>query len=486
MTSKEINSPVTSSLKAAGQFVDNAISQSLKRLSFKGILRKTGVRKKFGAEAGDILYIILLAPIVRVNSTWAFCEKFLEQWRIGAKDVIYRFLRREDINWASIQMSLAITFARIHLVFVPKEDCAIVADCSKRHRSGKVEGASHLFDHVISKVVRSQQVIAIGLATPKGFIPLANHFCIGKKKRQERTKGFDDGRSEVAKAWKRACDESPALILKAMVKRAIAAGIKAKWLIADSGYGMKANIALALDHGLDALFLMKRDRTNYRIDGRLYKAKELYKLFRRRMKPVAGGCFRSVAFNAEINLKTNKDQLDRWVPVQLMLSRPTRNWNKNGWVLSLCTDMDVSVERMIELYLMRWSIEVFFKECKQHLGWLNNQSGDFVSSYASMHLSSIRYLLLLDAALNADSGEAGLVAIRREASEHLNLHAYMGILWQWFVRLIFGWLDDLEHQLDKSVLGQIKVHLEGKVDEFIDLAFQIDINSLETQPVVDG
>ena len=165
-----------------------------------------------------------------------------------------------------------------------------------------------------------------------------------------------------------------------------------------------------------------------------------------------------------------------------MLSRPTRNRNKDGWVLSLCTDMEVSVERMIELYLMRWSIEVFFKECKQHWGWLNNQSGDFVSSYASMHLSSIRYLLLLDAALNADSGEAGLVAIRRDTSEHLNLHAYMGILWQWFVRLIFGWLDELEHQLGKTVLGEIRAYLEVKVDEFIDLAFQIDFNSLETEP----
>ena len=485
MTSKEINSPVTSSLKGVGQFVDNAIGQSLKRLSFEKILSKAKIRKKFGATPVDILYIVLLAPIVRANSTWAFCDKFLEQWRIGAKDVIYRFLRREDINWASILMSLATAFARLQLHSIPQEDCALVVDCSKKHRSGKVEGASHLFDHVIKNVVRSQHVIALGLVTPKGFVPLANHFCIGKKKLQRRTKDFEDGRSEVAKAWRRGRNESPAQILRAMVKRAINAGIKAKWLIADSGYGMKPNIALALDHGLDALFLMKRDRTNYRVDGKLYKAKELHQLFRRRMKPVAGGCFRSVAFKAEINLNTEKGKPDRWIPVQLMLSRPTRNRNKNGWVLSLCTDMEVSVDRMIELYLMRWSIEVFFKECKQHLGWLNNQSGDFVSSYASMHLSSIRYLLLLDAALNADSGEAGLVAIRRETSEQLNLQAYLGILWQWFVRLIFGWIDELESQFKKSVLAEIKVHLEGKVDEFIDLAFEIDFNSPEIQPEVN-
>ena len=91
-----------------------------------------------------------------------------------------------------------------------------------------------------------------------------------------------------------------------MVNRAVAAGIKAKWLI---GYGIKTNIALALDNGLHALFLMKRARTNYRVDGKLYKAKDLYQLFRRRMQPVAGGSFRSFAFNAEINLNKKKTSL---------------------------------------------------------------------------------------------------------------------------------------------------------------------------------
>jgi len=32
------------------------------------------------------------------------------------------------------------------------------------------------------------------------------------------------------------------------------------------------------------------------------------------------------------------------------------------------------------------------------------------------------------------------------------------------------------------VLGEIRAYLEVKVDEFIDLAFQIDFNSLETEP----
>ena len=484
MTKKELTSPVTSTLKAAGEFVDNSISQSLERLSLGVIISQANLTKQAGASALDILYLIMLAPIVKVDSTWAFCSQFLDQWRIGQKDVIYRFLLREDIKWASIQAKLAAAFARFHLQDVPVNDCALVVDCSLRHRSGKVEGSSARYDHVISKVVRAQKVIAIGLAFPKGFIPLANQFCIGKKKRQERKKSFQDGRSEVAKAYHRGVEETPNNILKGMVKRAINAGIKAAWLIGDSGYGQKANIALAIDHGLDALFLMKRDNTKYRVNGKLYKAKELYTLLRRQMKPAADGRFRSHAFNAELNLNKAGEE-PRWIAVQLMLSRPTCNRNKNGWVLSLCTNMDVSVDRMIELYLMRWSIEVFFKECKQHLGWLNNQSGNFISSYASLHLSSIRYLLLLDATLNSMGGERGLVAMRRETKDQLNLLCYMGLLWEWFVSMVFGWLDELESLVGKTKLDEIKAYLGEKLDEFIELAFQIDLNSDESLPLPD-
>ena len=480
MTRKEIESPVTSTIKAGGGFVDNAISGSLKRLGFASILGRAKLTKIFGAPACRILYVILLTPILKKDSTWAFCADFLDNFGIGKKDVIYRFLRRQNTKWAAVEMLLAIAFQREHLAKYQPEDLALVVDCSKKHRSGKVEGASDLWDHVERRTVRSQKVIALGLAFPKGFLPLANQMCIGKKNCQKRSGKFEDYRSEVARAYQRGIDGTPSQILAAMVKRAIDAGIKAKWLIGDCGYGLKANIALALDHGMDALFLMKRDKTVYRFQGELYNAKQLFQLFKRRMKPAANGRFRSYAFTAEINL--NKKGPARWVKIQLMLSRPVRNRNKDGWVLSLCTNLEVTVDRMIELYLMRWSIEVFFKECKQHLGWLDNQSGDFVSSYASMHLSSIRYLVLLDAALSIPDGGGGLVNTRREIIERMTLLCYMGVLWEFFTGLLFGWLDELKAKLGESTVAQVKAHLGSKLDEFIDLAFQIDLNSMETAP----
>jgi IS4 transposase len=50
---------------------------------------------------------------------------------------------------------------------------------------------------------------------------------------------------------------------------------------------------------------------------------------------------------------------------------------------------------MLEIYALRWGIEVYFKEAKQHLGFLKEQTATFASHTASIHLCAIRYLMLM-------------------------------------------------------------------------------------------
>jgi hypothetical protein len=44
---------------------------------------------------------------------------------------------------------------------------------------------------------------------------------------------------------------------------------------------------------------------------------------------------------------------------------------------------------------MRWAIEVYFKEAKQHLGFLKEQSNHYAAYIASIHLTAIRFCLLV-------------------------------------------------------------------------------------------
>jgi len=299
----------------------------------------------------------------------------------------------------------------------------------------------------------------------------------GEKKRFERTEKWEDGRSEVARAYERSLSESKNDFLVQMVKSlARTYKNKVKWVLADAWFGTKSNIKAVLDSGLHGIILMKRNKLQYRYQGKMLDAKSLYNIFKRRMTKVQGGLFRGIAIEVELNVGT-EDAPD-WRTVQLIMSRPTHNRNKNGWIACVCTDLEADMEKVLRVYSLRWSIEVFFKECKQNLGWLNNQSGNYVGTYASMHLSTIRFILFQHAAL---TGGCGLCEIRRRTCNQLVELNYLGRIWPVLMDLVFGILDDLGQKYG-SVTNEIAQDLRSKLDDFIEQAFQIAENIPDAFP----
>jgi hypothetical protein len=66
----------------------------------------------------------------------------------------------------------------------------------------------------------------------------------------------------------------------------------------------------------------------------------------------------------------------------------------NNWRMLVTTDLEISFSKIMEVYAIRWSIEVFFKECKQNLRLGKCQSNDFDAQIADATLCMIRYILL--------------------------------------------------------------------------------------------
>ena len=65
-----------------------------------------------------------------------------------------------------------------------------------------------------------------------------------------------------------------------------------------------------------------------------------------------------------------------------------------SWRMLVTTDLQMSFTRIMEVYKIRWTIEVFFKECKQHLLLGKCQSQDFDAQIADATLAMMRYILL--------------------------------------------------------------------------------------------
>ena len=65
------------------------------------------------------------------------------------------------------------------------------------------------------------------------------------------------------------------------------------------------------------------------------------------------------------------------------------------WHLLITTDLSLSFNKLIELYQIRWSIEVFFKDVKQHLKLGSCQSNCFDAQIADITIIMLQYIMLI-------------------------------------------------------------------------------------------
>ncbi len=85
----------------------------------------------------------------------------------------------------------------------------------------------------------------------------------------------------------------------------------------------------------------------------------MYQMVRRRMRPAHGRArFKTASLVLSLTVETDPRQPARWVEVPLVFSAPVRTESADTWVVRLCTDPGLSELRILEIYSLRWSIEV--------------------------------------------------------------------------------------------------------------------------------
>ena len=143
-------------------------------------------------------------------------------------------------------------------------------------------------------------------------------------------------------------------------------------------------------------------------EPQMLDAKEIFAhQVRKQWRKVRGLPWRAVAIDVELDVSETGPQPPQWKRVQLLIVRGVNEpgepeVGKKDWALFVCTDTTLSTSKMLEVYALRWGIEVYFKEAKQHLGFLAEQTRTFASHPASIHLCAIRYLMLVHAKLDGE------------------------------------------------------------------------------------
>ena len=225
---------------------------------------------------------------------------------------------------------------------------------------------------------------------------------------------------------------------------------------------------------------MKRGLLGYPYRGRTYTASQWYAMVQRRMRPQNRRArFKTASLIVSLNLETDERQPARWVGVRLVFSAPVRARFTDTWVVFLCTDVKLSDAKILEVYALRWSLEVYFKEIKQHLGFLKEQSGRYQLAYASVHLAALRYRLLFEAMLRG--GQLSYGEVRDRESGRLQTLTYAALLGQLFRALIEGALDGLVRDLGRKVIKKVLAAIDQSVEGFLHDALQISPQQVSVQ-----
>ncbi len=476
-------------LKHPGQCVDNVFAGVWKGLNISRLIQCSGFKKRSGVPVIDSVFLLVLWKWIDVSSIAVFAKQSLRVFSEAKKDVMYELLKREDVDWRGLNTNVAKTIYRQHNISSSGIKAYVLDDSVKKRRGKKMEAVSCHFDHTEGRHVMGQQVLTLGLVTEALFMPLDSQVYVSSSKAQGLIRAFKDRRSIVAKRFDEAVDQSKPDIAKGMLGRAKRGGINADYLVADAWFGTKAMIETALSLAVTGIFRMKKNKMKYRIVSQTGQIEALdanalyHKAVKGEWKKVRGMPYRAVTMDVELDIALGNNKKPNIINVRLLFVRGATEQSKpcvgkKDWALFLSTDPDMRLTRILEIYALRWGIEVYFKEAKQHLGFLKEQTWTFASHTASIHLTAIRYLMLVYA--QHENNTLRICDIRSQMKEQLTTLDFAQRLWQLFRALINGAIDGLKEKLGKVTETVMEV-IDARIDAFFVQALQLDIFTLKME-----
>ena len=327
-------------------------SNYFEKFKMGGLLREAGITKTKGVSPLGIFTIVFNLAFVGKN----LYEGVVRNRKIcTGKDAVYAFLNSPTYNWRRFSL---LFFTRIYIIIKgllddEREEVLIIDDSLYgRDRSKKVELLARVFDHVTKKFVKGFRMLTLGWSDGNSFlgIDFALLSSADEKNRHREANPDVDKRTSGYKRRIEAITKSTELIAP-MVKRALAVGVRARYLLMDSWFSMPSLIS-ALRNYIHVICMLKDHPTwRYEYDGKKLRLRDLYAKLRKRKGKA------KIKASVLVRLSDGRDARVIFVSCD----------KKRGWLALLSTDTLLADEEIIRLYGKRWDIEVFFKMCKQHL-----------------------------------------------------------------------------------------------------------------------
>ncbi|MBW6492937.1 MAG: transposase [Lentimicrobium sp.] len=312
-------------------------------------------------------------------------------------NTIYRLLNNPWMNWRKFLMGFAKQFVR---KVKEKGDqntgiTCFVVDDTDLEKSGKtIEYIGRIFNHVSGKSILGLKMLLLSFWDGKSLISV--DFSLHREKgkngnygltKKERRAQFKKKRDVTSPGYKRVeeLDVKKNENAIAMIRRAVKSGLIASYVLMDSWFvndSVIKGIRAIKKGAMHILGMCKIDKRNYSVGKRKMNAHQLITKYERKK-----GKYSRKYKSRYISLVVDyKGETVRLFFIQYNHSKK--------WTLILTTDLTLSFVQAIEIYQIRWSIEVLYKECKQYLRLGGSQNTDFDGQIADTTLALITHTVL--------------------------------------------------------------------------------------------
>lgn len=347
----------------------------------------------------QVLQLLLMFPCFMVANAYNYANSSLYKLAQCQKDVFYRFLSKETYDWRKILSIISMQLWKKTRTCTERSSkrpvCLMVDDTDYPKTGLCAEKLGKVFSHIEHKMITGYKGLFLGITD--GISQMLLDFCLvgekGKKgsysiTQRQLDKQFSKERNEQSPVNQRLkeYDESKIKLVIEMIKRIIKLRVHFDYILADSWFACAEIIQFVTSRHIQCHYLgmIKMGKTKYHYKGKDYSAKQLIVHLQSTQERVA----RSRKLHCKY---ITADVIFAGRKVRLYFIK--RN-NCSDWNGLITTNTALPFIEAYQIYSMRWSLEVIFKDCKTNLGLGKYQARDFASQIARTAITSIQYNIL--------------------------------------------------------------------------------------------
>ena len=376
----------------------DSILSSLKCFSFSSVCKCLNPLKQRGYSFESIFSCLICLPFLGLETVHSFIGSVMSKHIEARKDAFYRLKNNPAICWRVILWMFGIKFIKLVCEQgerISSSPSCLIFDDSDLPKTGRyIEKVSRIWDHVSRRYILGFKLLAMGYWDGASFIPLdfSLHREGGKNvdkpyglKKKEYRKQYKKKREKGTHSWNRAREADMSKIESSlkMFWRAISQGIKVDYILMDSWFTCEAFVKAVRKVKKKTVHLIgmyKTPKTKFTYQDQKFTHSQI----RNKLGKVKR-C-------RKLRLHYKEALVDyNGVPIKMFFSRQGTN---GKWRVFITTNTELSFIKMIEIYQIRWTVEVFFKEAKQLLGLGRCQSKDFDAQVADTTITMIQHIML--------------------------------------------------------------------------------------------